>query len=88
LKPPRITLDGQEVGAELFPRPLTQTTFVLRCEIRFIGIGTDQLQGVPEMDNGNLVGHVGQVSLGKLGVVGSDAPDLGNHSGHDVAQHG
>lgn len=40
--------------------------FVFRCEIRFVGVGSDQLQGVLEMDGWNLVGHVGQVSLGKL----------------------
>ncbi len=43
----------------------------------------------PEMDDWNLVGHVGQVvGLGKLGVAGSGTPDLGNHRGHNVTQHG
>jgi hypothetical protein len=58
--PGRISLDGQEVGPELFPCPLTQMPFMLRCEIRFVGVGSDQLQGVPEMDGWNLVRHVGQ----------------------------
>ncbi|MGH3780187.1 MAG: hypothetical protein ACRDRO_06020 [Pseudonocardiaceae bacterium] len=61
---------------------------MFRRQIRLLGVRSDHPQGVPEMDDRNLVRHVGQASLSKLGVVGSGTPDLGNPSGQDVTERG
>ncbi len=82
-----VALDGEEVTAVLLECPGAECTLVRRRQVRLVGRGPDQVQGVAEVDDGYLGRHLGHRRAEQLDRLTRPLVDGRDHPCQQVAQH-